>query len=342
MDNLFVIFSTIGVINSLVLITFFLRTKKGVRIQNQLFALLVFALTLRIGKSVLLFIFSDDLFSFLLNLGLAGFLSVGPLFFLFTKSVLSKNFKLTYKHIFHFLPALIFIVFWWLIAYNERHYLIRDLIYRTILIQYIIYMISTQKLICEIPENLSHIKKQLNYLNLALLIIWLPYMLNSVNSHFFYLIGALVYTGIVYFSLVLLINKGYIINFYPTKKYEKTGLTLEQSSHLASQVKHLMEKEEVFKDNTISLSKLAKRLKTSTHALSQVINENEQKTFYELLSYYRITAAKLLLKADSNKINISEIAFEVGYNSLSAFNKAFKQTTGQTPSQFEKSSKDEK
>jgi len=203
-------------------------------------------------------------------------------------------------------------------------------------------MISTQKLICEIPENLSHIKKQLNYLNLALLIIWLPYMLNSVNSHFFYLIGALVYTGIVYFSLVLLINKGYIINFYPTKKYEKTGLTLEQSSHLASQVKHLMEKEEVFKDNTISLSKLAKRLKTSTHALSQVINENEQKTFYELLSYYRITAAKLLLKADSNKINISEIAFEVGYNSLSAFNKAFKQTTGQTPSQFEKSSKDEK
>jgi len=194
-----------------VLIAFFLRTKKGIKIQNQLFALLIFALTLRIGKSVLLFIFSDDLFSFLLNLGLAGFLSVGPLFFLFTKSVVKKNFKLKHKHILHFLPALIFIVFWWLIAYNERHYLIRDLIYRTILIQYIIYMISAQKIISQIPENLSHIKKQLNYLNLVLLVIWLPYMLNSVNSHFFYLIGALVYTGIVYFSLVLLINKALLI-----------------------------------------------------------------------------------------------------------------------------------
>ena len=342
MNNLFVIFSTIGVINSLVLITFFLRTRKGVKIQNQLFALLIFALTLRIGKSVLLYIFSDELFSYLLNLGLAGFLSVGPLFFLFTKSVLNKNFKLKHKDILHFLPSLLFIIFWWLIAYNERHYLIRDLIYRIILIQYIIYMISAQKLISQIPENLAHIKKQLNYLNLMLLMIWLPYMLNSVNSHFFYLIGALVYTGLVYFSLLLLINKGCIINFYPTKKYEKTGLTMEQSSRLASQVKQLMEQEEVFKDNTISLSKLAMRLKTSTHVLSQVINENEAKTFYELLSYYRIKNAKSLLMAGSNKINISEIAYEVGYNSLSAFNNAFKKAMGQTPSQFEKCSKDEK
>ena len=117
---------------------------------------------------------------------------------------------------------------------------------------------------------------------------------------------------------------------------------MEQSSRLASQVKQLMEQEEVFKDNTISLSKLAMRLKTSTHVLSQVINENEAKTFYELLSYYRIKNAKSLLMAGSNKINISEIAYEVGYNSLSAFNNAFKKAMGQTPSQFEKCSKDEK
>ncbi|GBD86796.1 peptidase family S41 [bacterium BMS3Abin03] len=60
-----------------------------------------------------------------------------------------------------------------------------------------------------------------------------------------------------------------------------------------------MEIEKIFKDNTLSLTKLADKLNISTHIISQVINENLQKSFYELLSYHRINEAKNLL---NNKI----------------------------------------
>ena len=83
----------------------------------------------------------------------------------------------------------------------------------------------------------------------------------------------------------------------------------------------------------MSLSKLAKMLKTNTHALSQVINEHKKMTFFELIGYHRVEEAKILLK-QSPQVKVSDIAFDVGYNSLSAFNTAFKKSTGKTPTQF--------
>ena len=83
----------------------------------------------------------------------------------------------------------------------------------------------------------------------------------------------------------------------------------------------------VYKNNTISLAKLAKQINSSILALSQVINENFQLTFFELIGKYRIEEAQKLLKEEP-ETKISDIAFEVGYNSLSAFNAAFKKSTG--------------
>jgi AraC-like DNA-binding protein len=94
-----------------------------------------------------------------------------------------------------------------------------------------------------------------------------------------------------------------------------------------------MHTERIYRDNTLALTKLAKRLKTNTHALSQVINENKQQSFFELIRFYRIEEAKLLL-SNSPNLKISEIAFEVGYNSLSAFNTVFKKDTGMTPTKY--------
>jgi AraC-like DNA-binding protein len=48
---------------------------------------------------------------------------------------------------------------------------------------------------------------------------------------------------------------------------------------------------------------------------------------------YRVEEAKRLLREKIN-IKVEEIAEEVGYNSKSSFNAAFKKITGKTPSEW--------
>lgn len=59
--------------------------------------------------------------------------------------------------------------------------------------------------------------------------------------------------------------------------------------------------------------------------------------FYEFINRYRVEASKkLLTDAKFQHLNMVGIAFEAGFNSKTAFNTAFKKTTGQTPSEFRK------
>ncbi len=84
-----------------------------------------------------------------------------------------------------------------------------------------------------------------------------------------------------------------------------------------------------------SLKELASTIKSSTHAVSQVINEEKGESFFELLAYHRIQEAKKLFrKPEYEHYKIEQIAEEVGYLSKSAFNTSFKKITGLTPSEF--------
>ena len=96
-----------------------------------------------------------------------------------------------------------------------------------------------------------------------------------------------------------------------------------------------MEGNSYFTNNLASLSGLAKQINESSHHVSQVINEKLNVNFFELLAKYRVEEAKKILFADKNKkLTIEELAEQVGYNSKSAFNNAFKKLTSQTPSEF--------
>ena len=94
-----------------------------------------------------------------------------------------------------------------------------------------------------------------------------------------------------------------------------------------------METEKPFLNPAFSLPELADKMKISVHQLSQIINEGLNKSFFEMTAEYRIEEAKRLL-IDQPNIKIEEIAEQVGYNSKSSFNTAFKKITGKTPSEF--------
>lgn len=116
-------------------------------------------------------------------------------------------------------------------------------------------------------------------------------------------------------------------------KYKSSTLTEDQQRAALEKLKHIMDTEKPFLKPDFSLPQLADSLKLSVHVVSQVINNSLEKSFFEMTAEYRINIAKQLLK-DRPNIKIEEIAEQVGYNSKSSFNTAFKKITGKTPSEF--------
>ena len=98
-----------------------------------------------------------------------------------------------------------------------------------------------------------------------------------------------------------------------------------------------MESEQPYLDDRLTMPQLAARFDLSPNYLSQIINEQLHKNFFDFVNHYRIEKAKRrLVETLEGTSNVLTIAFAVGFNSKSAFYTAFKKHTQMTPSQFRK------
>ena len=121
------------------------------------------------------------------------------------------------------------------------------------------------------------------------------------------------------------------------EKYKKTLLSESRKEMYRKKIEHYMESAKPYLDPSISLHELADELSIPPHHLSQVINSEFKKNFFDFINFYRINESKKILSGfDSNKKTILEILYESGFNSKSVFNSAFKKHTGLTPTQYRK------
>jgi len=121
----------------------------------------------------------------------------------------------------------------------------------------------------------------------------------------------------------------------PQKKYEKSTLTPERADQYLEKLKTFMESEKPHLESDITLPALSKRLAISTHHLSQIVNDKLQQNFFEFVNSSRVEEAKKKIDDPANQnLNLAEIGFDVGFNSISSFNAAFKKHSGTTPSQY--------
>jgi AraC-like DNA-binding protein len=121
----------------------------------------------------------------------------------------------------------------------------------------------------------------------------------------------------------------------PARKYGRSALTPERGDAFLKRLLGVMETEKPYTDGGLTLPGLAARLSVSTHHLSQVINERLGQSFNDFVNSYRVEEAKRRM-ADpaAGHYSLLAIAEEVGFNSKSSFNTAFKKQTGMTPSEF--------
>lgn len=122
-------------------------------------------------------------------------------------------------------------------------------------------------------------------------------------------------------------------------KYAKSGLTDAQLVEIKQRLDQTMRSERVYLQSNLTLPKLAKFVGCSVNHVSQAINAGFGISFFDYLNQYRIQHAKTLLTAmDGRNHAILNIAFNVGFNSNSAFYTAFKKSVGQTPAQYRRNS----
>ena len=116
-------------------------------------------------------------------------------------------------------------------------------------------------------------------------------------------------------------------------KYARSSLDAATSGRIRRKLEAALAAPETCRDSLLNLRSLSRGIGEKAHYVSQVINQDLQTNFYELVNRHRIAQAKQLL-ADAPDQTVLEIALAVGFNSKSTFNAAFRRDTGMTPSGF--------
>jgi AraC-like DNA-binding protein len=296
--------------------------------SNQLLAVLLLLLSIRIGKSVAGYLFPEAIYG-LSAAGIVAMASIGPiLFFLIQNLFTSPSFKSVY--LLHFLPSLIIAV---IAPWTGWSFLIP--VYQIITAQLLVYIVVCFAYIYRNHENFraDDLKwKWSRNLLTGICFLWITFVLQiTVYYPIVYALNVIT-AAVVFYSLSLwAMMRARIFLPEPKGKPEPTNVYEE----LGNRILKLLEQDELFIDPNLNITRLAEKLKAPPYLVSRAVNSYFKKSFSELLMHYRIKKSeRMLLSAEAKTFTIEAIAYESGFNTLSAFYTAFKKIHKTTPAQF--------
>ena len=112
-------------------------------------------------------------------------------------------------------------------------------------------------------------------------------------------------------------------------------LSTERMQLIASKLEHAMKEDKLFLQDNLSLNKLSESISETENHISETLSQFLHTKFFQFVNSFRIEEAKRALQ-DRDKL-ITSIAFDVGFNSKSTFNTAFKKIVGDSPSAYRNS-----
>ena len=107
---------------------------------------------------------------------------------------------------------------------------------------------------------------------------------------------------------------------------------------VVEELKQLMVEEKVYREEDFTIRRLADQLDVKEYRLRRLINGHlGYRNFNHFLNEYRIQeVARQLVEPKTRHLPVLSIALDNGYQSLSPFNKAFKEIKGMTPTEYRK------
>ncbi len=111
--------------------------------------------------------------------------------------------------------------------------------------------------------------------------------------------------------------------------------SVENLGEEMAKVSNYMDMEKPYTNSKLNLVELSHQLKLPPYVLSKVINSGFGKNFFDFVNGYRVEEFKKRVDDPQFRhYTLLSIAFDVGFNSKTAFNRSFKKITNQTPSAF--------
>ncbi|MGN0636855.1 MAG: helix-turn-helix domain-containing protein [Huintestinicola sp.] len=130
----------------------------------------------------------------------------------------------------------------------------------------------------------------------------------------------------IYIKLVTLLAR--------VKEYQLSEIKYDDGGKYADKFRLILKYIEQNYANDITLEELASIAGYSTYHFSRIFKKYSSTTFINFLNRRRIKAAELLLLESGS--SITDVAMQVGFASLTTFNRVFKSINGCTPSEYKK------
>ena len=317
-----IILSSISITICLFMVTYFLFIRNENKLQDLSLGFLLLAITLRISKSIFYYIF-PDLSATGVAFGFLGFASMGPLllFYFRFSSINSSHFKRT--DVLHFLfPTVGFFIISLLDIQRNNLYLTAKLSLGIYLVV-IGYRYLYNK---DLVDGKTKWHTVLFFTNVCLLAVFsAQFFAGTIES---YTIG----TGVA--SLIF-----YVLFFYilKTPRLIRRSNTSKIPEELRTKIIETIEDNKIYKQPSITLAQFSEVLDTPSYIVSKATSLIYNKTFPEVINSYRIKEITQKLK-EPNHVNdkIEDLAYDVGFNTSSAFYSAFKKETSMTPRAYQK------
>lgn len=330
----------LGAFNGLMLSIYFLRFVKKKNLSSFFLGCLLAALSIRIGKSVLVY-FDPHLPRIYLQIGLSACLLIGPSLLFFIKAAIEQPASLprSWKRQIIALISVILIagVLWPDASYPKLWdiYLIK-IIYAVWLAYVIAAGLKLKDIFARLRNDPAAVKtaeKWLVTIFCANAVICICFIMPLLISKCFetYYAGAVIFSFVLYSMIFVHLYKAkttdqfYLIPGKPNKKTNNSDTSL-----LLRSLEQAMAGEEMFKNPNLTLNELAKAVNLTSHQLSQVLNDDLGKNFTSYVNEYRINEACRMMTKE-HPFSLEAIGYEVGFNSKSTFYSAFKKLKSTTP-----------
>jgi AraC-like DNA-binding protein len=291
----------------------------------------------------------------------------GPAFYFYVLSLTHSDFFLNKQHLLHALPfffaALLFTITFHIHSAETKRALLdsNKLFFQSfsfyfntaIHVQILMYNIASLYVLKNYRERIkqeySSIKNiYLSWLSIVLygfLIAWCTSVFHfvswifainiPVNLDFINFFAFFVFFNFIFFKA--LVQPTIFLGIEEENRQKTPYLSKSVEEQYLNRLTQYMEKEKPYLDPDISLIDLSDKVSIPHRSLSEIINNTIGHNYYDFINSYRIKESQRLLSDTATRDKtILEILYEVGFNTKSSFNQAFKKHTGTTPTEYKK------
>lgn len=133
-----------------------------------------------------------------------------------------------------------------------------------------------------------------------------------------YISGSIFFTIAFYLTFYQSFKEKKITAKNSIDKYKNKRIADEKAALFIAKLEKAVVENELYKNPDIKIADVANYMKISSHQLSQLLNDNMQKSFATFINEYRIREACHKIISEPH-IKIEEIGYDVGFNSKSTF-----------------------